>query len=533
MKTIRKSATLLTGVIAAALLVLTGCSAAPSGDDATGASGTLKVGTTTEVVSYTPLNTVSITDMWVMGQLYPTLFVLDDKGALIPQVADSYELSDDGSTVTLKLNEDYKWSDGKPLTAADIEFTLDRLASDKLISGASYIGNYDGATIVSDSEIELHMKKPSRSWAQDIAQSLGVIPKHVFEDVPNLAEFSIEQSPEKWVSGGSFVLTKIVPGQRYIFEPNEHYPLRAEGNEAVTGLEFQIYGDINTMQLALQNGDIDIAAPNIPSSAISSLGQQDGIKIVETDKALNYSKLTFNAKEGPLNDPVVRQTISGLIDTEGLVNNVLQGHATEVVGPILPAQTEFLPTLTPWKTTPEAAKKTLADAGYSDLSLKLVCDQGNASHAKSAQLIRDALTPAGINVNLACAERATSIASAKAGDFDLYIHKLNYLYSPGSNLLLQFHPSNPSGLNYNFTEDAKAGELMDATASAVTEDDYVSAVKDAATYVHDQAYVVPLYDESINIAYNDSRFDGYLPTGLENSTMVNPYSLAQVTASSK
>lgn len=491
-------------------------------------STVIKIGTTTEVVSYSPLNNTSVTDKWVMNQMYPDLFTLDGKGGRIPHLANDIEVSEDGSVLTLKLNKDFAWSDGVPITADDVKFTFERIRSDKLVGGATIITNYKDSTVVSPEQLDITMKVPSFGWAEDIARSFNVMPKHVFESVPNLAELSIEKKPEYWVSGGSFTLDKIVAGQRYIFAANKHYPLRAPGADAVTGVEFRIYGDINTMLLALQNGDLDIAAPSVPSSAVGPLALHPDIEIIESMNALNFSKLTFNTKVAALNDPVVRRAISGMIDTDPLVRAVLQGHATNVVSPVLPIYTDYQPDVQKFSFTPEVAKKMIADAGYKDLEFKLICDAGNANHAKSAQIIRDSLAKADIKVDLACGERATTIAAAKKGNFDLYLNKINTSNAPGTNLVFQYHPANVSGLNYTFNKDSQATKLIDATVKAANEADYIGSVKTAASYLHEQAYLVPLYVEAINSAFNTKRFTGYLPTGLETNTMINSYSLAQV-----
>ncbi|WP_217136213.1 ABC transporter substrate-binding protein [Leucobacter chinensis] len=522
-------------MLAASALVLTACSADPGGQDGNSSgggdlgNGMVRIGTSTEVVNWTPISSVSITDIWVMSQMYPILLRATSDGQYVPHLADSVEPSEDGSQVTMKLNPDFAWSDGTPITVADVEFTLDRMRDDKLLSGVSFIGNYESTTIEDDHTAVIQLRQPSYGWGIDMAQSTSVLPKHVFEDVPNLQEFSIENEPERWVSGGAYTLDKVVAGQRYTFVPNEHYPLRAEGNDAVKGIEFQIYGDINTMQLALRNNDIDLMAPVVPSSALGELEKQKNIEITKADTALNFTKLTFNASEGPLSVPEVRAAISGLIDTDAIVTNVLQGQAETGVGPVIPAFTEYQPDITAHKSTADEVKKVLADAGYESPTLVLTCDQGNANHAKSAQLVRDMLAPADITVDIKCAERATSLASAKAGEFDLYIHKLNQLNSPSSNLFMQFDPSNPSGLNYNFTEDPVGADLLAKAQTATNEQDYIDAVKAAAKHIHEQAFMLPLYVEHLNSASNTSRFTGYVPTAVETSTMVDGYSLAQVT----
>src|SRR5690606_20171338 len=132
-----------------------------------------------------------------------------------------------------------------------------------------------------------------------------------------------------------------------------------------------------------------------------------------------------------------------------------------------------------------------------------------------------------ITVHLGCVERSTSLTRAKSGDFDLYIHKLGQAWAPGTNLVQQFHPDNPSGLYYNYIDDPQLRAVLDAVETEVAETGYVEAVKIAAKYIHEQALVLPLYVEALNSAYRED-FTGYWPTGMETSTMLSGYSLAQV-----
>src|SRR5690606_3478075 len=144
------------------------------------------------------------------------------------------------------------------------------------------------------------------------------------------------------------------------FVPNENYPLRADGNDVVTGLEFNIYGDINTMQLALQNNDIDIMAPVVPASALGNLEQQSNIEIATSETALNYTKLTFNSAPGKFfEDPEIRAAVAGLIDTEAIIGAVLQGNGVQGTSPVIPALTDYQPDVQQHESDAEEVKALL------------------------------------------------------------------------------------------------------------------------------------------------------------------------------
>ncbi|MGB3414978.1 MAG: ABC transporter substrate-binding protein, partial [Microbacteriaceae bacterium] len=186
-----KRFTVLASLVLASLLV-SGCAAeTPTATD----DHVLRIGTTTEVTNWTPLNSFSTSDYWVLGELYPELFLLSPEGELLPHLLTDFEVSQDGKLVTLHLDERFRWSDGEPITASDIAFTLERFVSDKLLSGSSVAWNYQESIIISPTEIKVVAKKPSFGWALDLVQSISILPEHVFAGVDDLSKYSLEQHP--------------------------------------------------------------------------------------------------------------------------------------------------------------------------------------------------------------------------------------------------------------------------------------------------------------------------------------------------
>lgn len=527
------------GAIAlAAALSLTACGGEAGASGGKSASSTLLIGTTSDVSNFAPMSSVSVTDWWIMNQMYPPLFRAQRDGSLLPIAAKSATVGKDGKTVKVVLNDEFAWSDGTKLTANDLKFTLERFETDKLLQGAVVVKNFASAKVDSPTELTITLESPSYTWVQDLMRAISILPEHVFKDVPNLARHPLDAHPEHWVSGGSYTLAGISKGQRYQFKRNEHYPLAAEGNEKITDIEFRVYQDLNTMQLALQSGDLDVAAQSIPASAVSSLETKPGIKVEEVAESVSLSKLSFNVDSEPLNSQAARQAISGLIDSEEILEKVLQGRGTHEVGPILPLFKDYqLEGISAPKTTPEEAKKVFEKEGlkdsdndgfYDGVDLKILCDLGNANHAKAAQVIHDDLGKVGLKSTVACSDRATSLTAAKAGKFDLYVHKITQFCGPTTNLVVQFDSSNPTGANYNFGSDSNLDTLLRNATAAIDEASNIETTKIAGKEVHSQALMVPLYVESMNYAWNTKRFDGYIPANVETNGIIDAYSLSQV-----
>ncbi|GAA1884015.1 ABC transporter substrate-binding protein [Paeniglutamicibacter psychrophenolicus] len=522
----------------AALLSLTACG---GGGEAKGSSAnsTLLIGTTSDVANFAPLNTVSITDMWVMNQMYPELFRAETDGSIRPLAAKSATISPDGKSIKVVLNEKFTWSDGEKLTANDLKFTLDRYVKDKLLQGKTIRENYESSKVVSPTELTVTMKSPSYGWAKDFMTSVRILPEHVFKDVPDLTKYALDAHEDAWVGAGPFTLAGVSKGQRYKFTRNEQYPLSAPGNEEITALEFRVYQDINTMQLALQSGELDLAAPSLPASAVASLESKPGIKVSEVSESVSLSKLTFNQQSKTLQSPKVRKAISGLIDTEAILETVLQGRGTHLESPVLPLFKGYAPEgQSIQKVSADQARDVFKQEGFKDadndgffdgLDYKILCDQGNSNHVKSAQVVRDNLATAGIKSTVACSERSTSLTAAKAADFDLYVHKMPQSYSPGTNLRFQFESPNDYGLNYTYGGDAELDELIKKSTNATDEKSYQEATQAVATRVGEQAMMLPLYIESLNYVSSTKRFDGYVQSPTEINGPVDSFSLSQVT----
>src|SRR5690606_1873318 len=235
-----------------------------------------------------------------------------------------------------------------------------------------------------------------------------------------------------------------------------------------------VFAVLNSMQLALQSGNLDLAAPSLPPAAAAALNGKNGIAIETVDNALNYTKLSFNAGRAELSNPEVRRAIAGLIDTESLTKAVMQDSGKTLVGPVLPSYLpKYQEDLEPYRISVDEAKQVITAAGLDKLSLEILCDSGNASHLKYAQLIHDALEQADIDSTVGCVERSISLTRAKSGEFDLYVHKLGQAWSPGTNLVQQYSPANPSGLYYNYIDTPELRDVMDNIERQVSEAGYV------------------------------------------------------------
>lgn len=525
--------------IAAAALLLTGCGLnEDQGEqpDADAGASTLRIGTTTDVANFNPLGSLSKTDSWILNAMYPQLLRIDGNAEKVPELAEGYTLEDDGATVVYTLRDDFEWTDGEPVTASDVKFTAEAIMENQLGNVAAKLTWVESIEAPDDTTVIFHLTQPYAPFAEGVGFWMRVVPEHIFGDAGDLSTFANDQA-DGWVGAGAYVLDSMKRGQRYVLKANENYPYAPEGGAAVGTVEYVVYPDVNTMILALRNGDIDLMGTPVPASAAASLESEADIAMQEVG-SLGFAHLTYNMQNPTLAEQPVRQALSMVVDTESIISTILQGDGQEMVGPISPIFGEFdNPDLEAYPFDPAGAKALLEDAGYTDadgdgmldgLSFEVLCDQSNANLTRVAEVVREDAADAGIDLTVACIERNTFLSRTKDGQYDIDLSQWGVFDNPMDQLRSTYLSSNPGGINYNLVQDPELDALIDDAAVTVDHEAFVEKVRAIDEYVHDQALLTPLYVETFRFAYRSDRFEGFDPSPSDLLGMVTGYSLAQV-----
>ncbi|WP_026874942.1 ABC transporter substrate-binding protein [Jiangella gansuensis] len=530
-------------LVVAAMVAVTGCSLNEGGDTSEAGSGsgeqsapaTLRIGTTTDVENYNPLQSLSKTDSWILNATYPALLRIDRDAQKVPELAEEYTTEDGGSTVVFHLRDDFEWTDGTPVTANDVAFTAQAIMDYQLGNVAAKLTWVESIEVRDEQTVAFHLTEPYAPFAEGVGFWMRIVPEHIFSEAGDLSQFANDSD---WVGAGAYILDSVTPGQRYTLKANENYPYAPEGGAAVETVEYVVYPDINTMILALRNGDIDLMGTPVPISAVASIESDENIAI-ESVESLGFAHLTYNVQHPVLADQAVRQALSMVVDTESIIATILQGDGQQMTGPISPIFAEYDNTeLEPYPFDPAAARTLLEEAGYTDadgdgtfddLTFEVVCDQSNANLTRVAEVVRDDAAEAGIQLDLACIERNTFLSRTRSGDYDIDLSQWGVFDNPMDQLRSTYLSSNPGGINYNLVQDPELDALVNDAATTDDHDAFVEKIKNIDAYVHDQALLTPLYVEDFRFAYRGDRFTGFDPSPSDLLGMVTGYSLSQVT----
>ncbi|MEV0717447.1 ABC transporter substrate-binding protein [Asanoa sp. NPDC050611] len=511
----------------AAVAALGACSpSAPDNNNAGGASdATLTIATTTDVVNFNPLIGNSRTDNWITSLMYPRLLSISADGNKSPLLAKDYGFTNP-TTAFWNLRDDMKWSDGKPVTADDVAFTINSILRDKPAGNTTYgqLVNVDSASAPSPTRVELKLKKADSTVVTEVGFWMNVVPKHVFEPSGNVAKFANDKD---WVSAGPFKLTNVAKGQSYTLERVTPYPFAPNNTPVVSKIVYRVYPDINTEILALKNGEVDLIANALPPAQVKNLQGTPGIKVQEIP-GLGYAHMTYNMKHPALKDLKVRQALAHAVNYEAIRSVVLQGQGvTTGSSPIPPVLKDFAdPSSQEYEFDVEKSKQLLTEAGYGPgkpLTLTMIYSLQDAVTSQWANLVKDDAAKAGITINLQGMDRNTYLAKTDAGEYDIYAGNFAIMDDPTTNMALTYLPG--GAINYTLVDDPALNSLIEQAQGTTDKAAQKQFVQQAAKMVRDNVYDNVMYMQNLYVAHSD-KWSGFVVKPSELLSVVDPQSLA-------
>jgi len=284
-----------------------------------------------------------------------------DTYAFWPELVQSYEVSEDGTTWTLHLPENAKWHDGVPVTAEDVEFTFEYLYG-KTPGWGGHTRSFEEIEVIDDytirvvHDIELPTTNIPGWWMWN-----PVIPKHIFEPhKDDILSFQNEES----IGSGPFKLKEFESGQYMWLETNDDY---WDERPYVDEVVFRYYGSVETAIMAMQSGEVDVFGENMMTSfAVEAVTDDPDIE-VEILSGLREVYLACNLHlEGPLQDKDVRYAIAYGIDRDRIIDMAFGGYAERCDSWAYPESQMHNPDLPQYDYDPDKANEILDGAGYLD-----------------------------------------------------------------------------------------------------------------------------------------------------------------------
>lgn len=524
--TARPRRALLAAVGLAVALAASAC--APSKDQQSNADATLTIATTADVVNYNPLVGNSRSDYWITNLMYPHLLTIGNDGTKEPYLATKWGYTSPTQGY-YDIRKDMKWSDGQPLTAADVAFTLNAVKQDKP-SGTLYgqLANFKSAQAVSPTRVVVNLVRPDSTVLGEAGFWGNIVPKHVFDKAKNVGTFA---NNSNWVSAGPFKLTRVVKGQSYTLQRVKPYPFASDDEATVSKVVYKVYPDVNTEILALKNGDVDAIANALPPAQVSNLRKASGVTVQKVP-GLGYSHMAYNMSHKPLDKLKVREALAHAVDYSAIRRVVLQGQAVSTgSSPIMPVLSSYYdPSLKQYSYDPALSRRLMRQAGYTEdsdgkfaPSFRMIYALDDPVTSEWASIVHDNAAKAGIRIQLQGLERNTWLAKANAGDFDIYAGNFAIMDDPVTNMTLTYLPG--GAINYSHVSDPRLSALITKASSTTDADEKRSLMQRAAKLVHDNVYDNIMYTQDLYVAHSSSWTD-FVVKPSELLSIVDPVSLA-------
>lgn len=411
--TTRRGRSRILGIGAAGLavaLTLTSCAAPEEPGTSTGEGGepaadqTLSVALSVEPPAISSTGDLGGPANVVFGLIHRGLTKYDNEGEVTNALAEKIE-SEDGKVYTVTLRDGLTFSDGTPLTSANVKNSLLHWA-DPAAAAHSYTGMSNIASIETPDEktAVITLQDVNMSFEEYLADTAA----------PILPDAALEPGADAWVGAGPFTLADWNQGMSMTLEKNENY---FDADEVILEqIDIGFYTDPTARLNALTSGSVDFVE-SVPWESFDTLEATPGVKLDAQTSMFQY--VMFNVtREGPLQNPLVREAIAYAINRDNSVDAAFYGHGAPLAG--IDGAGDKGENI--WSHDPEKAKKLLAEAGYPDGFSTTLMGFSGGFYQDLALSIQADLKEVGIDAQLDLPDLATHQQRKFEGDYDMTIN---------------------------------------------------------------------------------------------------------------
>jgi len=366
----------------------------------------------------------------VFAALCDKLFDIDEKLAIVPQLATAYEWSADNKALTLKLRPGVTFHDGEKLDAAAVKYSLER---HKTMAGSNRRGELAPVTtvdVIDPLTVRLNLNAPFAPLLAQLADRAGMIVS------PKAAQAEGDKFGARPVCAGPFRFVERVAQDRIVVERFPNY-----WDKASIHFDRVVYLPIvdSTVRLAnLRAGQLDLIE-RLAASDVPQLKSDNRFRIAKITE-IGYQGITINvgksdlAQKNPLGkDPRVREAFELALDREGIVQVAMDGEADVGNQWVAPTNAYYAKNMPVPKRDVARAKALLQEAGVPNPTFTLMTPTTSDAQ-KIAQVVQAMAKEAGFDVKLQSTEFATSLDLADKGQFDAYVLAWSGRADPDGNI---------------------------------------------------------------------------------------------------
>ncbi|MFB4165551.1 glutathione ABC transporter substrate-binding protein [Alteribacillus sp. JSM 102045] len=467
--------------------------------------GDLVIATLSDITGMDPHGSNDVPSSNVQHNVFETLVIQDENMELQPNLAEDWEQTGD-TTWEFYLRDDVTFHDGAEFNAEAVKANIDRIQDEDVASPRAFLYEMvEEVNVVDDYTVEFVTEFPFAPLPVHLAHSGGGIisPDAIEEDYAAMED---GEQPGDYINDnphgtGLFKFREWDSGNEAVLEKNEDYWGDVPHVDTVT---FKVTPEDLTRVGELETGEADIIFPVSPSD-MSRIENTDGTDMYVQD-SLSLEYISFNVQKEPFDDKKVRQAISMAVDKEAIVEGVMDGAATEAVGPIGEKVFGFSDEVEGLEYDPEQAKELLAEAGYEDGFSTTLWTNDDRERQDIAEVVQQQLKEIDVDVEIEVLEWGAYLDSTAEGEHEMFILGWSSVTGDADyGMYPLFHSDNHGDPgNRSFLENEEIDEVLEEARRAEDESEREELYKEAMEllveeapmiYSHHDDYLVGVRDE--------------------------------------
>ena len=457
----------------------------------------------------------------------------DGNSKIVPSLAESWDISDDGLEYTFHLRQGVKFHNGNDFTAEDVAYTFHRMltveggvntefidqikGADELLAGET--DTLEGVEVVDDYTIKVTLKEPFAGFLASIS-SPGV---SIYDsEATEAAGDQFGMDPAVTVGTGPFEFSSWSFNNQLVLTRNEDYWKGASG---LPGVVIKIIPDTETQSMMFESGELDILDLDYAADSVDRFTETYPDQIVQGPRVgIVYFTMNFNKE--PFQDVRVRKAVQMSIDRQAILDALYGGRGQVEQGIFPHGLIGFNPDQEEIKYDPEAAKALLAEAGYADgFDMEIAADSSASDTMTMAlEIVSDQLAEVGIRAEIKNYDESTWLETRKSGELGSFMSTWSADYNDPDNFIYTFFGNEEKtrirSINYPDTE------VMERVAKArtlVNEDERLAEYKALEEkLIHEDAAWVPMFSR-LHLFAVSKRVQGFAPlwSGLSDQLFYN------------
>lgn len=394
--------------------------------------GTLIIGVSSEIDTFNPLFGRSALGQDLTHLVLLGLADLNERGEFVPELAESWEHSEDYRKMTYHIRKGMRWSDGMPISAYDVEFTYDVLMDTTV--GSPRQGYCEFVKKVTAIDSFTVVFEFTEAYPDQMFDTAGeIVPRHVLENIDRRSLKTSEFGRHP-VASGPFMLKKWVSQQYIEIVPNPNYYAERPYLDRVI---FKIVPNRTNLFTQLQTGEVDMLL-DVPLEKFRKLEENPALAIYNVPGRV-YNYIGYNERNPIFRNAAVRRALTLAIDREKIIRALLFGFGKPCVSSFPPMLTwAYNDQIQPLPYDPVKAKEILQQNGWKDtdgdqwldrngrrFEFSLITNADNQTRSDVAVIVQEQFKNIGVKANIQLLEWTTMLEDLRKGKFDAYVGGLS------------------------------------------------------------------------------------------------------------